>query len=364
MLKKYKESVEDYSKGIELEPDDYHAYISRGKSYMSMAEAEKPGNKSAFKKSIKDFDKAINMSPDDPQPWFFRGRSKLKSGDYPPKYAMDDLYEASALKPDYFEPIELRARIYYDLGDFATAYEEIKKAITIKGDIGRLYLVRGACKSNLKKDHAVVYEDFNRAIELDPELAEAYLGRGIANVNLNHLHNGIKDLDEAIRRGIADPFSAFIYNGRAKGELLDYEGSIAEYTSAIELKPEFPDTYVNRGIMLTALNKHKEALADFIKAVELGYKDPLIYDWLGQTRNQLKDYKGAIADVEKGLKIYPEYLALYNRIGKAKYYLGDFEGAREAQLVALKIDPNDKWALEAMAFLDKEEAKRKAWKKN
>ena len=68
-----------------------------------------------------------------------------------------------------------------------------------------------------------------------------------------------------------NPLSADDYfnSGNAKAASGDWEGAIADYTRAIELKPSFPDAYYNRGNAKQVKGDVGAALADFSKAIEL-----------------------------------------------------------------------------------------------
>ena len=60
----------------------------------------------------------------------------------------------------------------------------------------------------------------------------------------------------------------------AKYELKDYRGAIADYTKAIELKPDYAQAYNKRGFAYLMLGPKSKAQADFKRAIELGYRVP------------------------------------------------------------------------------------------
>ena len=61
-----------------------------------------------------------------------------------------------------------------------------------------------------------------------------------------------------------------IESGKEKANLKDYYGAIVDYTKAIELKPDYADTYNNRGSSKYSLDDLNGACADFRKAISLG----------------------------------------------------------------------------------------------
>jgi len=48
-----------------------------------------------------------------------------------------------------------------------------------------------------------------------------------------------------------------------------YEEALADQDHALDLDPDEPETYVERGLTYQAMGRHVDARADFIRAVEL-----------------------------------------------------------------------------------------------
>ena len=63
----------------------------------------------------------------------------------------------------------------------------------------------------------------------------------------------------------------YFYKGVDKYKLEDYRGAIADYSKAIELKPDYADVYFFRGIAKLLLNQKDSGCLDLSKAGELGY---------------------------------------------------------------------------------------------
>ena len=56
---------------------------------------------------------------------------------------------------------------------------------------------------------------------------------------------------------------AYFIAGNEKSKLGDYKGAIADYSAAIQLKPDFAHAYYNRGDMKDKLGEVSEATLDF-----------------------------------------------------------------------------------------------------
>jgi tetratricopeptide (TPR) repeat protein len=65
--------------------------------------------------------------------------------------------------------------------------------------------------------------------------------------------------------------SDYCKSGYFKYCLQDFQGALADYTKAIDLKPGCGSAYHNRGLIFHFLGQNIEALADFTKAKELGF---------------------------------------------------------------------------------------------
>ncbi len=79
-----------------------------------------------------------------------------------------------------------------------------------------------------------------------PDAAEYYVERGVCKFNLRFKH-AIQDFDQAIEM---EPDNAYFYSCRAyiRDKTGDTEGSVADYTKALELDPEDAITLNNLGL--------------------------------------------------------------------------------------------------------------------
>ena len=115
------------------------------------------------------------------------------------------------------------------------------------------------------------------------------------------------------------------YNrGHSKADLKDYRGAIADYSKAIELKPDYAEAYNNRGYSRADLEDYRGAIADFSKAIELK-PDALAFLNRGHAKSRLEDYTGAIADFSKAIELKPDYADAYNNRGLIKILLNQMD---------------------------------------
>jgi tetratricopeptide (TPR) repeat protein len=111
----FSESVEEFTKAIEIDPDFALAYVSRGAALMKMDSIEE---------SIADFDHAIELDPDYPKPYHLRGLARIEQEDY--EGALEDFGNAIDLDPDYGPAYYSRAALQIELGREDLATEDLQ----------------------------------------------------------------------------------------------------------------------------------------------------------------------------------------------------------------------------------------------
>jgi tetratricopeptide (TPR) repeat protein len=83
------QSIALFSELISIEPNNFHAYLNRGSTYVRMGELDA---------GLKDYSHVIELEPDHFEGWYNRGSSRLVARQY--DEAIFDLTEAIRLKPD------------------------------------------------------------------------------------------------------------------------------------------------------------------------------------------------------------------------------------------------------------------------
>lgn len=76
-------------------------------------------------------------------------------------------------------------------------------------------------------------------------------------------------------------------------------GAIADYNKVIQLDPEMPNIFFNRGIAKGQLKQYAAALADYDKAIEQDSGNGDIYLNRGIVKVILKQAAGGCADLQK-----------------------------------------------------------------
>ncbi len=107
--------------------------------------------------------------------------------------------------------------------------------------------------------------DYGRAISIKPDFADAWYRMGLVYLNKFDGPNGIKAIDYAI---ILEPKNSYYYLGRADYfyRLKNYKRAIIEYSKAIEITQNDPNSYEGRASCYKALRSIELFKEDFKKA--------------------------------------------------------------------------------------------------
>lgn len=91
--------------------------------------------------------------------------------------------------------------------------------------------------------------------------------------------------------------------GVIKYTMMDYQGSVEDYTMAIRVSPKFATAYQNRGSAFANLKRYQEALSDFSKAISLKPDYAEAHRNRGNVYLLLKDMPNACDDWQKAAKL-------------------------------------------------------------
>ena len=176
--------------------------------------------------------------------------------------------------------------------------------------------------------------DGNRSIS-----AETYFTWGNTKYDLGDYKGAIADYDTAIRLK-PDYAEAYLNRGNAKHKLGQRFAAIADYDSAIRLNPDYANAYYNRGIAKGQLGQHFAAIADYDSAIRLNPDDANAYLNRGIAKGQLGQHFAAIADFDTAIRLNPDYANAYYNRGIAKGQLGQHFAAIADYDSAIRLKPD------------------------
>ena len=118
------------------------------------------------------------------------------------------------------------------------------------------------------------------------------------------------------------------------------EEAVANYTRALQIKPDFAEAHNNLGNVLKSLGKPEEAVASYHRALLIKPDFAEAHSNLGDALNDLGKPEEAVASYHRALQIKPDFVVAHNNLGAALNDLGKPEEAVSSLTKALQIQPN------------------------
>jgi len=262
--------IADFSKAIELKPDFYQAYFSRGLIYDCKGEKEK---------ALSDYNKTIEINPKYVKAYL--RRAFLHGTDF--AAAINDLNRAIEIEPGNYEAYNYRGMMHDRKGDVKRALSDYDESIKL--DPARDYVKcnRGVLRLT-GRDFKQAISDYAAGINCgDIGHQSCFGGPDINRERIDDLDHFIIILSEEIETGQkAEPENylsrglAYLYKlCPAQRSEFYLNRAIADFNQAIKISPGDARIYYIRGVAYYFLDKYKESLADLKKAESLGYEtDP------------------------------------------------------------------------------------------
>lgn len=219
---KYPAAIDDFNKGLLLNPNYVKLYINRGLAYLP---------EGFIPEAIDDFTRALSFDKDNVTALNNRGviYIKLKKFDD----ALTDFNHIIDIDPNNSEALSNRGVLYTGLGDFNKALKDLNASIALDRNNAEAIYNRGGVFYRQKK-WDLAWKDFNRAVELQSNYVKALYYRGVLSYQRRDVDGALKDLSTVLR-----------------------------------FDPVYVDAYVSRGIIWARKNKIDLALKDFNKALEI-----------------------------------------------------------------------------------------------
>ncbi len=131
--------------------------------------------------------------------------------------------------------------------------------------------------------------------------------------------------------------------------------AIADYNQSIELAPDAADPYLNRGTAFEGLGEWDKAIADYNRVLELDPNDAMAYNNRGNAEAGQGRWEEAIADYQKATELAPNFAFARANYAIALYQTGQTEEAiRTMRNIIRKYPqfPDVRAALTAALWID------------
>ena len=226
----YQKAADCFTEVIKRQPDNFGAYLNRGKVHASNGE-------NAL--AIDDYTDAITLKPDFADAYYNLGIVHACNGEN--ALAISAYTDAITLKPDFADAYNNRGLVRKEKGNFDDAIADYTQSIELSPDSVGEYYNRGVVYEEKGEDDKAI-ADYTKAIDLKPDFADAYSQRGTVYWKKNEIDNAINDFDKAIK---LNPNDAQAYHNRGLAALVNekFEEAFVCLSRALELNPDDASTH-------------------------------------------------------------------------------------------------------------------------
>jgi tetratricopeptide (TPR) repeat protein len=102
----------------------------------------------------------------------------------------------------------------------------------------------------------------------------------------------------------------------------DHDAALADYDQSIKLKPDYVDSYLNRGLVHVEKKDYDSAIADFNRAIALKPNFARAFYARGRAYEAKGDLQQAVAGYEEAAKLAPNNKVVQKRLAEVKQKLG------------------------------------------
>lgn len=294
----YEGALIDLNQAITLRATFQEALLQRGIVYYQL-------NK--YSEAVNDFE-SVNKTAPKQESFYFLGQISEKRNEK--TSALSYYNQAIAINKMYSSAYYSKGVLFFEMGDFQQAIQQLDSAILYKPDDVFAYNDRASAKMSLNLlDDAMV--DYSNALKINADFAWLHNNIGSLKRKKGDYKGAIAAYDNAISKK-QDYFLAYNNRGTAKHESGDYKGAIADFTKAVEIKSDYAFAFNNRAGSKQKLNDLTGALLDCDKAIQLDPTYGLAYLNRGILKDAQQDYKGACVDWNKakqlGIDLAVKYL--------------------------------------------------------
>lgn len=295
-------------------------------------------NLKMYKQAFLDFSKAVEINPNDAVAWYYFGNMADKLKNY--ELAETAYKKVIELRPDYIDAYKSLVIMYLQTNQSEKIDEYEKAIFDLNSDDYQIFYMLGTVYMATKRYEKAV-QLFEKALEMHPGHALILNNLGSANLALAHLDEALSAFEQALAADDENPVTHYniAVTSKMKG---DFKRAYEFYKSAYKIEPS---PFYLSSMAAAALDAE-----DFEQAVNY-------YEILCSSEPDKELYKFNLASAYEGLKNYEKALELLENLNKSentafhvklriagiRIKLRDYEAAKEIYMGLIKkgrVDEN------------------------
>ena len=255
------------------------------------------------RRAEEDFSRVIELEPDNAEALENRAAARSDLGDH--RLAREDYDALLRLEPDNAIAIYSRGACLARLGDLAGAVADFDRSIALGREM-RSPTTTGVAPTPRWATRAERWRTSTKPSPTTPENPTFHHYRGIAHRELGEFDQAVSDFDTAIRlEPLSNP------SRQAKGVARLMQGKYAEATpdfdAVLDLDPDNADALSSRGVARSALGQYEEAIGDLHRSLALQPDNPVALITRALAYVALGVYDKAVEDLGAVLELEPDH---------------------------------------------------------
>lgn len=248
-LGRYVECIEEATRAIKMNEEEWLAYSSRAFCHLRMND---------YAAAAADYEIYLLQNSNDSIAWYNYGISQNELGDL--QGTVDSYTKALELDPEYYAAYINRGNVYVELKQYQKALDDFNAALQF-GDVPLAYAGRGDAYYGMEEYNQAV-EEYKTALSMNPGSAHCHCSLALTYFELG-MYQDV--LDEAQAAYAIDPACGgaklFEVQARSYYALGDYDQALIHINKALELD-QYSLGYYYRGIIYQAAGRNQEAIQD------------------------------------------------------------------------------------------------------
>ncbi|RIB29869.1 kinase-like domain-containing protein [Gigaspora rosea] len=296
-----------------------------------------------YKETLSDLNKLLEINPNHLVALRNRGVTYRKMGRY--EDSLTDFNKLLELDPNNTKALRNRSETYAEMNKFDESLADLDKSLEINPNDTLALADRGLIYKKICR-YEESLADFTKSLEFTPNddklVYNKILGiRGIIHREMGRYEESLMDLNKALEI-IPNDALMLSTRGFTYQNMRRYEESLADYNKSLELLPDDVITLNNRGAAYLCMGRYEESLADYNKSLEINPNNLSVLGNRGLTFQKMGRYKESIEDLNNSLEIDPVNAAVLSTRGISYYKMGKYKESLADLDKSLEIESNEK----------------------